>query len=179
MSPMVAATASPICNSSEQYVKDRNTKVLLFLLIAPLLALAVALVSQHGFDMQPCAWCVLQRAIFLAIVPVAALALLLRTRFVRAGVGAAIVLLAASGVASALYQHFVAARSHSCRRSIGEKLFGDVQIDSLLGPVFAIRANCAEATATLLGMPYALWSAALFALLAAAAVLVVVRSAAR
>ena len=30
-------------------------------------ALAVALLTQHAFDMQPCPWCVLQRLIFVAI----------------------------------------------------------------------------------------------------------------
>ena len=33
-----------------------------------IVAVAVALVSQHAFDLQPCPWCVLQRAIFLVIV---------------------------------------------------------------------------------------------------------------
>ena len=30
-------------------------------------AVAVALVSQHVFDMQPCPWCVLQRLVFVLI----------------------------------------------------------------------------------------------------------------
>ena len=32
-----------------------------------LAGVGIALVSQHVFDMQPCAWCVLQRLILLAI----------------------------------------------------------------------------------------------------------------
>ena len=35
--------------------------------LACLAAIGVALVSQHVYDMQPCPWCVLQRAVFAAI----------------------------------------------------------------------------------------------------------------
>jgi disulfide bond formation protein DsbB len=49
-----------------------------FITTGALLALAVALVSQYVFDMQPCPWCVLQRLLFLAIAGVAAIGLPLR-----------------------------------------------------------------------------------------------------
>ena len=50
-----------------------NNPTRVFLLIAgfSVAAVAAALVTQHGFDMQPCPWCVLQRLIFLAIALVA------------------------------------------------------------------------------------------------------------
>ena len=35
--------------------------------VVPLGAVALALVTQHVFGMQPCPWCVLQRLIFVAI----------------------------------------------------------------------------------------------------------------
>ena len=35
--------------------------------VLPLAGVAVALLTQHALDMQPCPWCVLQRVIFLAI----------------------------------------------------------------------------------------------------------------
>ena len=34
-------------------------------------AVGVALISQHAFDMPPCAWCVMQRLIYLVIGVVA------------------------------------------------------------------------------------------------------------
>ena len=77
-------------------------------------AVVAALVSQHAYAMEPCPWCVLQRLIFLAIGVVALLGLAWRgaagSRFV-AGLG---LLLALAGIAAALWQHFVAARSASC-----------------------------------------------------------------
>jgi disulfide bond formation protein DsbB len=49
-----------------------------------IVAVGVALVSQHVFDMQPCPWCVLQRAIFLAIAIVCLVGLVLRSGAARA-----------------------------------------------------------------------------------------------
>ncbi|HSW23468.1 MAG TPA: disulfide bond formation protein B, partial [Burkholderiaceae bacterium] len=45
-----------------------------------LLAVGVALLTQHVFDMRPCPWCVLQRLEFVAIALAAGLALLWRSR---------------------------------------------------------------------------------------------------
>jgi disulfide bond formation protein DsbB len=149
--------------------------VLSGVLIASLAAVAAALVSQYQFDMPPCAWCVLQRLIFVLIAAVAGIGLLLRGPRLRAGAGVVIGLLAGSGIASALYQHFVAAASSSCRRSLAEKIMGYLQLDSFAAPLFAIRATCAEAAATLLGLPYEFWSLALFVIFVAGAAVVVVR----
>jgi len=50
-----------------------QARSLVLIAVACLAAVAVALVSQHGFGIQPCPWCVLQRAIFVAIGMVALL----------------------------------------------------------------------------------------------------------
>jgi disulfide bond formation protein DsbB len=60
-------------------------------------AVALALVSQHRFDMQPCPWCVLQRLIFTVI----GIVCLVGLAAPRAG-GVVALLLALSGVAAAL-----------------------------------------------------------------------------
>lgn len=135
----------------------------------------MALVTQYAFDMQPCAWCVLQRLIFVTIAAVAALALPLRAPVWRGGFSGVIVLLAGSGVVSALYQHFVAARSSSCRLSLAEKIVNDyLHLDTLLPSVFGIWANCSDA-ASLLGMPYEFWSLAVFSLIALGVAATIVR----
>ncbi|NLZ10040.1 MAG: disulfide bond formation protein B, partial [Alcaligenaceae bacterium] len=51
-----------------------NRTLLRLIALASLGAVVIALVSQHVFDMRPCAWCVFQRLIFLVIAVVAALA---------------------------------------------------------------------------------------------------------
>ena len=131
--------------------------------LACLAAMGVALVSQHVFDMQPCPWCVLQRVIFLAIALACILGLLwrgARGRRVGAGLG---LLLAIAGAAAALWQHFQAAASASCRLTLADKIVsGVLQLDSLWPDVFAARASCADAAVSLMGIPYDLWSLALF-----------------
>lgn len=127
-------------------------------------AVGAALVSQYRFDMQPCPWCVLQRVIYLAIALACGIGLLWRNatgRRVAAGLG---LLLALAGVAAALWQHFQAAASASCKQTLADKIVsGWLQLDSLWPDVFSARASCADAAVSLLGISYDLWSLALFA----------------
>lgn len=134
----------------------------------------LALLSQYHFDMQPCPWCTLQRLIFLVIGALALLGLVLRgaARRVAAGLG---VLLAACGVAAALWQQFVAAASDSCALTFADRLMQKLGLFDLAPSVFAPMASCAEAAVDLLGIPYAFWSLALFALVGAACARVVQR----
>ena len=132
-----------------------------------LVAVAIALLSQHGYGMQPCPWCVLQRLIFLAIALACAVGLVWRSGAGRIAAASLGLLLALSGVAAALWQHFRAAASASCNLTLADRIVsGWLHLDSLLPEVFSPRANCAEAAVDLLGVPYDLWSVALFALVA-------------
>ena len=125
-------------------------------------AIVVALVSQHAFAMEPCAWCVLQRLIFLAIGLAALLGLAWRGAAgsrIAAGIG---LLLALAGIAAAFWQHFVAARSASCNLTLADKIVNATELDRLLPDVFEARASCADAAVNLIGVPYAFWSALVF-----------------
>ena len=128
-------------------------------------AVAAALVSQHGFDMPPCPWCVLQRAIYLAIAAVCLVGAALAVPLARRAAGALALRLALSGAASALYQHLVAARSASCNLTFADKVMSTLGLDSILPWLFQVYASCADAAVSLLGVPYAYWSLALFAVL--------------
>ena len=137
--------------------------------LACLAAVGAALVSQHAFGMQPCPWCVLQRVIFLAIALACGLGLAWRSAAGRrVGAGLAL-LLALSGVAAALWQHFQAAASASCNLTLADKIVSALQLDSLLPDVFSPRASCADAAVSLFGIPYDFWSLALFVLCGIAA----------
>lgn len=137
---------------------------------ASLAAVAAALVSQHVFDMQPCPWCVLQRAQFVAVALVAAPALLWQRAWVLRGSAIAAALLATSGAASALWQHFVAAASSSCKLTLADRIVSGLGLDALAPEVFAPRASCADAAVDLLGLPYEFWSLGLFVAIACASV---------
>ena len=138
----------------------------------PLLAVGTALVTQHVLGMLPCAWCVLQRVIFVAIALTALLSLLARQAWLRRAGAAAVLALAGCGMAAALWQHFVAAKSLSCNLTFADRVVGGLGLDGLLPQVFAAYASCADAAATLLGVSYEFYSLTLFVLLAALAVLV-------
>jgi protein dithiol:quinone oxidoreductase len=133
-------------------------------------AVAAALVSQHGFGMEPCPWCVLQRLIFVAIALACGLGLLWRATAGRIVAALLVLLLSLSGVAAALWLHFVASKSQSCNLTLADSIIVALRLDTLLADVFSPRASCADAAVDLLGLPYTFWSLALFALFAVVAV---------
>ena len=139
-------------------------------------AVAAALVSQHVYGMEPCPWCVLQRLIFVAIAIVAAIGVVWRSRAGRWTIGLGTMVLADAGIAAALWQHFVAAKSDSCNLTLADRIVGGLKLDSLLPDVFSPRASCADAAVDLLGVPYEFWSLALYLLISLAAVMVLLRS---
>ena len=143
--------------------------------LAPLASVGIALYTQHGLGMMPCPWCVLQRLIFLAIAATAWLGLALGAALPRRAMALLMLLLAASGVAAALWQHFVAAASASCNRTLADHVMSGLGLDNLAPAVFAPYASCADAAATLLGVPYEFYSLTLFVMLAAVAVRVMYR----
>jgi len=148
----------------------KSTHLFVFGVLLPLAAVGLALVTQHVFGMQPCAWCVLQRLIFVAISLAALLGLAgqgLRGVFVRR-LGAALMgLLALAGISAALWQHFVAASSTSCNLSLADRIVSGIGVDALWPEVFAAYASCADAAAKLLGVSYEFYSLTIFVVLAA------------
>ena len=133
-------------------------------------ALSAALVSQHVFGMEPCPWCVLQRLIFVAIALACVIGLVWRAAAGRTLAASLALLLALSGIAAGLWQHFVAAKSQSCNLTLADRIITGLQLDTLLGDVFSPRASCADAAVDLLGVPYVFWGLALYVLIALAAV---------
>lgn len=139
-------------------------------------AVGAALVSQYVFDMLPCPWCTFQRLLFIVIGLCALLcALLPRGGFAR-GVASLGLLTCAGGVTSALWQHFVAAKSASCAMTFADRVMNALGLFTLSPEVFAPQANCADAAVKLLGVPYEFYSLALF-LVCAALLAVVIRRA--
>jgi disulfide bond formation protein DsbB len=137
--------------------------------LACLAAVGAALVSQHVYGMQPCPWCVLQRVIFLGVAVACGLGLVWRSAGGRVVAGGIALLLALSGIAAALWQHFQAAASASCNLTLADKIVsGWLGLDSLWPDVFSARASCADAAVNLLGVPYDFWSLALFVIVAIA-----------
>ena len=75
-----------------------------------------------------------------------------------------------AGIAAALYQHFVAAKSASCNLTLADKIVSGLGLDKALPPVFEVNASCADAAVDLLHVPYEFWSLGLYVLLVAAVI---------
>jgi disulfide bond formation protein DsbB len=146
--------------------------------VLPVAAVCIALFTQHVLGMQPCPWCVLQRLIFAGISLAALLGLLVAgLPLLRRLMALAMFGLAGCGVAAALWQHIVATTSPSCNLTLADRIVGGLGIDALWPQVFAAYTSCADAAATLLGVPYEFYSLTLFVVLGAAAVAVLGRRA--
>jgi disulfide bond formation protein DsbB len=143
-----------------------TTPLFAFVVVASLGAVIAALVSQHAFGMEPCPWCILQRVIFLAIGAFALLGLVWRGPAGGRVAGSFALLLAGCGVAAALWQQLFAAKSASCNLTLADRIVSATQLDHVLPDVFEARASCADATVSLLGLPYAYWSAIAFVVVA-------------
>jgi disulfide bond formation protein DsbB len=143
-----------------------------------LAALAVALVAQHAFDIQPCPWCVIQRIVLIAVAAVALLAALAARAAPRgAGVvgGVALLALSAGGALAAWHQHTVAAKTLSCAFTWADRTLMSLQLDAWLPSLFKVGATCADASkATLLGLSFEVWGGAWFTLVAIGALASVV-----
>lgn len=127
-------------------------------------AVGLALISQYVFDMPPCAWCVMQRLIYL-IIGIFALIGASGGR-VLARLGAALVaVFSLCGVAAAWYQFSVAAKMLSCDQTFADRFMNATGLESAVPWLFGIYASCIDAVVPILGIEYAIWSLALFAIL--------------
>jgi protein dithiol:quinone oxidoreductase len=144
-----------------------SRSVLGLIALVSMAAVAGALVAQHRFDMQPCPWCIFQRVLYLAIAGLALAGWLLPPRPVTALASLGIAALAAGGVASAVFQHQVAAKDSSCAFTLADRFLSATGLETAVPWLFQVTATCADAAAAkLLGLGFEVWSGALFALLA-------------
>lgn len=140
-------------------------------------AVGAALASQHLFDMPPCAWCVFQRLLFLAIAAVCWLGILTGrlTRLAPKIAAALAALIAMGGVLAGWYQHSVAAQMFSCDRTFADRFMVSSGLDAGMPWLFGIFASCMDAQVKLLGVEYVFWAMALFVLLAVLGIAAVIR----
>ena len=129
-------------------------------------AVALGQVSQHVFDMPPCAWCVFQRLIYLSLGLVCAAGSLGHPTRLRTAVSAALATaLGISGVLAAWYQVQVAANMFSCKQTLADQVITTLRLDEMMPWLFGIYATCMEAKVKVLGVEYGVWSLSLFVIL--------------
>lgn len=154
---------------------SRINTILWGMAVLSLAAVGIAVYTQVAFDWRPCPWCILQRIIFVAIAIVCIVAALLRGVASRMAPLIVALVLALLGVASTLWQHFVAAKSASCSLTLADKIIAALHVDDVLPSVFAVTGMCADAAVSLLNVPLEFWSLALYAVLALLSVRLLVR----
>lgn len=141
----------------------RSRSLLGLIALASVAALAGALVAQHVYDMQPCPWCIFQRVLYLAIAALALAAWLLPSRAVTGVAGLGVAAIAVGGVASAVFQHQVAAKDSSCAFTLADRFLSATGLETAVPWLFQVTATCADAAAArLLGLGFEVWSGALF-----------------
>ena len=74
-------------------------------------------------------------------------------------------LLSIGGVAAAWYQYSVAANMLSCDQTFADRFMTGIGLEGAIPWLFGIFATCMDAKVPVLGIEYALWSLALFAIL--------------
>lgn len=126
-------------------------------------SVGLALLAQHQFNMQPCPWCILQRLIFIVLAGLCLLGAALPS-LPRRLVSALALPLAAGGIAAALWQHFVAAKTSSCDMTLADRIVMATGLDMRFPEWFEVRATCADAAVSIFGVPFEFWALALFAL---------------
>jgi len=141
--------------------------VLALVALASLAAVGGALLSQHAFGMLPCPWCIFQRVLYLAIAAIALLGWLLPARAATLLATLAVLALALGGIASAVFQHQVAAKDASCAFTLADRFLSATGLETALPWLFQVTATCMEAASyRLLGLPFEIWSGTLFTLIA-------------
>ena len=152
-------------------------RALLAMAVLSFAGVAVAFVAQHQFGVKPCPWCVLQRAVYLAIGTLALLGWLASgQRMLRQAVVVLLLVLCAAGLTAAVFQHEVASQSASCAMGLADRIVSTLGLEELWPKMFMITANCADAAAyRLIGLPYEVWSGLLFGGLAALGLLTLTR----
>lgn len=127
-------------------------------------AVGIALISQYVFDMPPCAWCVLQRLIYLIIGFFALIGATGGRVLARLGAALAAIF-ALCGAVAAWYQFTVAAKMLSCDQTFADRFMTTTGLESAVPWLFGIYATCMDAVVPILGIEYAIWSLALFVIL--------------
>ncbi|TXH47481.1 MAG: disulfide bond formation protein B [Burkholderiaceae bacterium] len=143
---------------------------LLLIATACFSALGLALAGEHWYGMLPCAWCILQRMVYIVMGLLALVAAAMPDR--RLNVAGLWLTLPASafGIWSAWQQHLAATgQGMSCDLSLADKIINASGLAEVAPDVFSVWALCADAAVSVLGIGFDFWSMTMFGILAATA----------
>lgn len=123
-----------------------------------IIALSVALISQHYFGAEPCAWCIAQRIIIILIAFVSIVGIFVKNKF---NIFMNIVL-SFIGLIVALYQTYIVSSQGDCSVSLAEKIVTYLKLNTLLPSIFESYALCTDSIATFLSVSFVTWGMLFF-----------------
>ena len=139
-------------------------KLLNLIAFISLSSVVFALFSQHDLGMLPCAWCVFQRLIFIAIAIVCLLVNFSGSVVYQKVLTLIAAALSVGGIIAAWYQYSVASVSFSCDMTFADVFMSrQTGLDAAVPWLFGIYATCMDAAVDLFGVEYAVWALLLFA----------------
>lgn len=148
-------------------VKNIDKKVELYLALSLVLlsslAIIGALVAQYFFNLLPCAWCSLQRLVYLLIL---ILSLIYFVSKFKKSTLFSVGLLGVFGFSCSMYQYFIAQNSDTCDLSVAEQIINFLSLQTLFPKMFAILSMCSSPV-NLFGFNLVIISSLVFVLLSA------------
>lgn len=142
-----------------------NRQIFSLIAILALVAVGIALTTQHVLGMQPCVWCVFQRLVCILIAFAALIGVIFTNRPMQVISALLVVGFSIVGVSAAVAQHNAVLAQDSCALSIADKIITWTGLDMSMPAVFEPQATCVDAAASLLGVPYEFWTLLLFVFL--------------
>ena len=142
-----------------------NRQIFSVIAILALVAVGIALTTQHVLGMHPCVWCVFQRLVCILIAFSALIGVIFTNRPMQVISALLVVGFSIVGVSAAVAQHKAVLAQDSCALSIADKIITWTGLDMSMPAVFEPQATCVDAAASLLGVPYEFWTLLLFVFL--------------
>ncbi|MBW0454382.1 MAG: disulfide bond formation protein B [Candidatus Kinetoplastibacterium crithidii] len=143
-----------------------SNKLFLIMFILSFFSIIIALISQHFFDMQPCAWCVIQRLLFFLIGIISLISFFINKVIISRILALLIATLGIAGILAACLQKIFSSDDLSCTTvTAADKIISNSGFDSAIPWLFNIYASCADDPVTLFGIEYFILSLSVFVLL--------------
>ena len=142
-----------------------NRQIFSLIAILAVVAVGIALTTQHVLGMHPCVWCVFQRLVCILIAFSALIGVIFTNRPMQAMSALLVVGWSIVGVSAAVAQRQAVLAQDSCALSIADKVMTWTGLDVSIPAVFEPQATCVDAAADLFGVPYEIWTLLLFVFL--------------
>ncbi len=154
-------------------IKSYNNRLFLLIGFLCFIFITLILIAQYFFEMKPCAWCILQRLIYIVIGCITLINLLFfKRKKTKLNFSALlIVILGSFGISSAWLQYNNSSESMTCDMTFAEKIIDITGLDIRIPWLFGIQALCTNSEFYLFGIEYPIWSLILFGLIIVLAIL--------